>query len=307
PFDAVGLVNRSVALASLHAADGPLFHLEIQLHQALLSELRAENGTVTFQRATALPASGLLQLQERVVEAAATAFIRQTRFDPRRRAETEQQLYDALPTVLQQLQQSNEASLTVNGYHARIARGDLEAASTTLASSVSSALGESGVTLLLDPLTALLPGLRERLSGTLLHAADLPRALAAHEALLVQRSEALVFVNSLPQLGGQRTSDAESAAPTPAAAAAQPVPPQPTHLLQGSRARPLLADGASLGDGWSLLQGENGHWRLHAARGAGVLERNGQPARDSEVVASGDRLRLPDGTDALLITVSTQA
>ena len=309
PFDAVGLVNRSVALASLHAVDGPLFHLEIQLHQALLSELRAENGTVTFQRTTALPASGLLQLQERVVEAAATAFIRQTRFDPRRRADTEQQLYDALPTVLQQLQQSNETSLTVNGYHARIARADLEAASTTLAGSVSNALGQPGVTLLLDPLAALLPGLRERLAGTLLQATDLPRALAAHEALLVQRAEALVFVNSLPQLGGQRTSDTESAAPTPAAgvATAQPALPQPTHLLQGSRARPLLTDGTSLGGGWSLLQGENGAWRLHAARGAGALERNGQTARDSEVVASGDRLRLPDGTDALLILVSTQA
>ena len=29
PFDAVGLVNRSFALASLHAVDGPLFHLEL--------------------------------------------------------------------------------------------------------------------------------------------------------------------------------------------------------------------------------------------------------------------------------------
>ncbi|MDO8862624.1 hypothetical protein Q6D67_13015 [Haliea sp. E1-2-M8] len=303
PFDAVGLVNRSVALASLHAADGPLFHLEIQLHQALLSELRAENGNVTFQRATALPGSGLLQLQERVVEAAATAFIRQTRFDPRRRAETEQQLYDALPAALQQLQQSNETSLTVNGYHARIARADLEAASATLAGSVSSSLGQAGVTLLLDPLAALLPGLRERLAGTILHATDLPRALAAHEGLLVQRAEALDFVTSLPQLG-ERAAAAQAPAAPPPAAAAPAEAPRPTHLLLGNRARPLQADGTSLGGGWSLLQGSNEQWQLHAASGAGGLERNGQPARDSEAVASGDRLRLPDGADALLITVS---
>ena len=38
PFDAVGLVNRSVVLASLHGGPGRLFHLEIQLHQALVSE-----------------------------------------------------------------------------------------------------------------------------------------------------------------------------------------------------------------------------------------------------------------------------
>lgn len=307
PFDAVGLVNRSVALASLHAADGPLYHLEIQLHQALLSELQAERGSVTFQRATALPGSGLLQLQERVVEAVATAFIRQTRFDPRRRAETEQQLYDALPAALQRLQQSNETSLTVNGYHARIARGDLEAASATLASSVSSTLGQAaGATLLLDPLAALLPGLQQRLAGTLLHAADLPRALAAHEDLLVQRAEALDFVSSLPQLGEGSSAARAPAEPQPAAAA-QPQAVPPTHLLLGSEARPLQADGTSLGGGWSLLQEDNRQWLLHAASGAGPLEHNGQPGRDNEVVASGDRLRLADGADVLLITVSTQA
>lgn len=306
PFDAVGLVNRSVALASLQAADGPLFHLEIQLHQALLSELRAESGTVSFQRATALPGSGLLQLQERVVEAVAAAFIRQTRFDPRRRAETEQQLYDALPAALQQLRHSNETSLTVNGYHARIARADLEAASTTLASSVSSSLGKPGATLLLDPLAALLPGLQERLAGTLLHAADLPRALAAHEALLVQRAEALVFVANLPQLGERAPAPPE---PAPEAGKVAPAvtsqeAPRPTHILLGSAARPLRADGTSLGGGWSLLQAGNAQWQLHAASGAGALEHNGQPGRDSDSVASGDRLRLPDGADALLITVS---
>lgn len=307
PFDAVGLVNRSVALASLHAAEGPLYHLEIQLHQALLSELQAERGSVTFQRATALPGSGLLQLQERVVEAVATAFIRQTRFDPRRRAETEQQLYDALPAALQRLQQSNETSLTVNGYHARIARGDLEAASATLASSVSSTLGQAaGATLLLDPLAALLPGLQQRLAGTLLHAADLPRALAAHEDLLVQRAEALDFVSSLPQLGEGSSAARAPAEPQPAAAA-QPQAVPPTHLLLGSEARPLQADGTSLGGGWSLLQEDNRQWLLHAASGAGPLEHNGQPGRDNEVVASGDRLRLADGADVLLITVSTQA
>lgn len=307
PFDAVGLVNRSVALASLHAAEGPLYHLEIQLHQALLSELQAERGSVTFQRATALPGSGLLQLQERVVEAVATAFIRQTRFDPRRRAETEQQLYDALPAALQRLQQSNETSLTVNGYHARIARGDLEAASATLASSVSSTLGQAaGATLLLDPLAALLPGLQQRLAGTLLHAADLPRALAAHEDLLVQRAEALDFVSSLPQLGEGSSAARAPAEPQPAAAA-QPQAAPPTHLLLGSEARPLQADGTSLGGGWSLLQEDNRQWLLHAASGAGPLEHNGQPGRDNEVVASGDRLRLADGADVLLITVSTQA
>jgi hypothetical protein len=41
PFDAVGLVNRSVALGSLFGGTGALFHVEIQLHQGVLIELAA--------------------------------------------------------------------------------------------------------------------------------------------------------------------------------------------------------------------------------------------------------------------------
>ena len=80
-----------------------MFHLEIQLHQAVISELAERNEQVELQRTTPLPGCGLLQLQERLVELIAAEFVRQTRFDPRRKAATEQQLYDALPAALRAL------------------------------------------------------------------------------------------------------------------------------------------------------------------------------------------------------------
>src|SRR5690606_1460662 len=100
PFDAVGLVNCSVALGSLYSQGGRLFHLELQLHQAVISELLEQNNAVELQRTVPLPGCGLLQLQERLVELIAATFVRQTRFDPRRKAATEQHLYDALPAAL---------------------------------------------------------------------------------------------------------------------------------------------------------------------------------------------------------------
>ena len=78
PFDAVGLVNRSVALGSAYPGSGRLFHLEIQLHQALLTELSREGGEVSVAKSTPIPGCGLLQLQERLVEQVAASFIRQT-------------------------------------------------------------------------------------------------------------------------------------------------------------------------------------------------------------------------------------
>jgi hypothetical protein len=111
PFDAVGLVHRSVALGSLYGGAGRLFHLEVQLHQALLTELAESAGQVELRRSLPLPGCGLLQLQERLVEVIASGFIRQTRFDPRRKAATEQQLYDALPDTLRTLRQEGEINL----------------------------------------------------------------------------------------------------------------------------------------------------------------------------------------------------
>ncbi|HEY7775687.1 MAG TPA: hypothetical protein VIC02_04010 [Kineobactrum sp.] len=312
PFTAVGLVNRSVALASLYRVDGPLYHLEIQLHQALLTELRAEQGQVALHRAVALPGCGLLQLQERVIEAVARSFIRQTRFDPRRRAETEQQLYDALPAALQQLQGDAETSITVNGYQARIARSELQAASDALHDSVCGSITEQGTTppLLLDPVTALLPGLQARLGGIVLNAEDLGAALSGHESLIVQREQALVFISRLPQLNTRSLPAAhgELAAPsagTPrtAALAAAPERPAPTHLLQGHEAQPLATSGAALGGGWSLVY-EAGNWQLQGDSGAAHLTLNGSICSTGDIVASGDCLQRDDNTEIRLITVS---
>src|SRR5690606_27732174 len=82
PFTAVGLVNRSVALGSLYGQGGRLFHLEIQLHQAVISELAERDNQMELQRTVPLPGCGLLQLQERLVELISAEFVRQPRFDP---------------------------------------------------------------------------------------------------------------------------------------------------------------------------------------------------------------------------------
>ncbi len=298
PFAAVGLVNRSVALASLHADQERVFHLEVQLHQALLSEVRREGTEVTLQKVTALPGSGLLALQERVVEAAAGAFIRQTRFDPRRRAETEQQLYDALPGTLRALHEASETSLSVNGYHARLTRGDLQAAGNMLLDSVVGNLPDASTHgVLLDPVAALLPDVATRLRARVLQPGDMQRALALHEPQLLQRAEALVFVERLPAVA----QDVDHNPPRDVAEEQSIVA---THLLCNAEARALTPDGTPLGAGWSLVVAADGGWRLRAGAGAGALARNTTPCRDGEPVANGDRLQLADGTEAQLIRVS---
>jgi hypothetical protein len=301
PFAAVGLVHRSVALGSLHGAAGRLFHLEIQLHQAVISELAQRDGKVELLRSLPLPGAGLLQVQEKLVEIIATAFIRQTRFDPRRKAITEQQLYDALPDALRALGRDGETNIEVNGYRAGVNRGELEAAGQRLFSSTREAIGapRTGDRVVADPVAGLLPGLAAQLPGFEVLAADSVRtALELHLERLVQREQALSFVTSLPALAAARAQPAATVIPTPVA------PPRPvaTHLLQGHRALPLAGVGRSLGQGWSLEYTAGG-WRLCGA-GATVLVNGGAPGTD-QLLGGGDRIRIGSDPDYLLIEVTS--
>lgn len=304
PFEAVGLVNRSVALGSLFAPEGRIFHLEIQLHQALVSELSAQGSSLALVRTTPLPGCGLLKLQERLTELVAAEFVRQTRFDPRHKAATEQHLYDALPRALHALHQGNDTNLEVNGYQARIGAQQLAAAGQRLFDSAREAIGSlrAGDRVIADPLAALLPGLSGALGELhLLEWDDIRQALQSHREHLTQRAEALNFVVALPFLGTKAGAPGQAHAKSPAAVAPTPAvaTPPPTHLLDGHVARPLLATGTALADGWALYLDTSG-WQL---RGSGTALVNGQAWRPGQILASGDSIEIGGHDPTLLIAV----
>lgn len=313
PFAAVGLVNRSVALGSLYGQGGRLFHLEIQLHQALVTELAAHDNTLEVRRTTPLPGCGLLQLQERVVEIIAGEFVRQTRFDPRRKAATEQQLYDALPAALRALHDRVEANIDVNGYQARINAHLLQGAGQRLFDSARAAMGaaQPDDLVIADPLAALLPGLSGAFARLdVLASDDIYRALHLHQDTLVQREQALHFVTALPCLarksfGGTTAADAPQPTarivpqPIPQAAPVKPAS-RPTHLLYRHIARPLSASGTALWDGWELYRDGEG-WQLRGS-GSGAAV-NGAPYTPGQVLGTGDTIAIGAGDAALLIEV----
>ncbi|MEH6569766.1 MAG: hypothetical protein V7709_11850 [Halioglobus sp.] len=306
PFNAVGLVNRSVALASLYGGPGKLFHLEIQLHQTIISELLEANGQVELQRTIPIPGCGLLQLQERLVELIAAAFIRQTRFDPRRKAETEQLLYDALPTALMELQSAAETNLEVNGYRARIVRDELVAAGDRLFSSSADAMGilTPADRVILDPLANLLPGLQQNIPQTEFLGHDaLPSALNLQLENLVQRNETLNFITALPsssqQIAPLRNDNIpEQEAPAPVVKSTSPAP---THLLHGATAQSIEPSGVPI-DATLELFGVDGRWLLRGELGKNVLV-NGLEYHSGSTLNAGDTITSGSGTTAVLIAV----
>jgi hypothetical protein len=240
-------------------------------------------------------------LQERLVEIIAAEFVRQTRFDPRHKAATEQQLYDALPAALRTLQQRGETNLDVNGYQARITAQQLQAAGQRLFDSARECMGllRPDDHVLADPLAALLPGLTGAFARLdVLAPDDMYRALQMHQRELIQREQALSFVSTLPCLrqkivpriepsGAQQTTSGKAAA-------------QPTHLLYRHKARPLHESGTALTDGCEIFRGTTG-WQLRGGDSSATV--NGTAYRSGQILASGDVIAIGAGDAALLIEV----
>ncbi|WOJ93044.1 hypothetical protein R0135_14835 [Congregibacter variabilis] len=314
-FKVAGLVSRSVLIASNSAAlaqAGKAIHLETQLNQTIINELLVEDGKLRVVRSTPLPACGLLALQERCVSAIASAFIQQTRFDPRRSASSEQNLYNQLPSILATLRERGEASVDIDGHRSRITAGALASASERLIKSLQQSRQTSDVPILLDPELHLLPGI-EGLKG---ETNTLP-ANALWEAFITQREhvelpgEDLHLVDQLAPVGSQAESRGTlHAAPSETPSDTLLSNPSPvesvasqgkaTHVLLGTLALPLRDEQVLLSGGFSLRQ-SNGHWTLH---GDGGLI-NGMPSTPQQPLSLGDTLSLGTAGHGRLIEVQS--
>ena len=293
PFQVVGLVNRSVLAAEPHADAPHVFHLELQLHQALLTHLEVEGGQLRLLRSHALPGSGLLALQEAIVERVARAFISNTRFDPRRKADTEQTLYDGLFGYLEALQSASETQIDINGYSTRISVEDMVSVADRLRDAVEQETRNTpDHALLLDPQACLIPGLSSRLSGPrTVDRAEMPRSLARHSELILQPPEDLHLLKGLPASPSPKPE-------TPAATPGTTPPPAaqvPTHLLHDARAHPLPQQSVRLTGDSHIRRVGSSCWVIDGDAKASV---NGK-AYAGTALETGDEIRI--GGDVWLL------
>lgn len=87
-----------------------LLYLDIHLHRMELTCMRQAE-RLSLSDSMTLPGKGLLYWHKEWVEAIASEFVHTTRFDPLHRAETEQELYDRLPEIAVELENSATASI----------------------------------------------------------------------------------------------------------------------------------------------------------------------------------------------------
>ncbi|MFA5679082.1 MAG: hypothetical protein WC953_11870, partial [Pseudomonas sp.] len=109
PATTLGMVDSAVAAASTLAHSGDLVHLDMQLHQTVITHLRADE-QVSRVAVEVVPDSGLKAFHGAWAQYIADQFIQQYRYDPLHQARDEQQLHDRLPGWLDALAHGDQVS-----------------------------------------------------------------------------------------------------------------------------------------------------------------------------------------------------
>jgi hypothetical protein len=277
-----GLVDAALAACSVEAAAPRVLHLDLELHQAILTVLEYTGGDragLKRSRYEIAPQHGLHAIQQSWAEFIADTFVRKTRFDPLHDAANEQQLVDELPQWLRLVQGARVAGLPIE--------------------------------LRVSHRVAALPGLLDRL-GSLRDCSIkvLPRGAAAlgalhHESAIARSGDELALVYLLPSATvSDVVGGGENLEPTPSAL-------RPTHVLYQGRAWKISDHPLTLG--WSAAAGtrqlslpsslpgiSRTHCTLVRRNGAVLIEDlstfgsfvNDERVQGRTTLAVGDRLRV---------------
>jgi len=255
-----GLVDAALAACSLEPAPARVLHLDLELHQAILTVLEYSGGERSGLKRSRYEIAlrhGVIDLQQSLMQFIAETFIRKTRFDPLHDASTEQRLLNQLPALFEQLREQEQAVVGMQ-FGDRPLEVEIERAQVIAALELhyvellrlvqGARVAGMQIQLRLTPRIAAFPGLVERF-GTLrdCQLQLLPRGAAALGTLqyeaTISRPDSLALVYHLPvarAASGESTAEPE----------ATPTPLRPTHLLFQGRAwrisdQPLVI-------GWSV-------------------------------------------------------
>jgi len=301
PVNAKSVVHRS-ALAGA-AVGQPCAHVELQLHHASITVVTVENQIAQAGDTQLLPGHGLLGLMDDIAERIGEQFVTQTRFDPQRRAETEQMLYQQIPELLRSLATQSEISCTLEGHTARIGADALRPVGAAFTRALSPLLPEASTHIALDTLLSALPGLELPHDSTKIGPEMVPaiaRTMAVPEGALHFQREAPCGITAAVEKVDIGNAESEVSVEPASAALAQIGSGQSqlpaTHQLVAGRATPLSM-------GTNIVEGAvaSGPSELSIDPGASV-QLNGQPAEGVIALCAGDRLNAA-GIEVLFIAV----
>ena len=311
PFNIVGLIDGAVAGSASIANVGSCLHVDAQLHQCVFTTLSVSD-SVKREQIEVLPNLGLLSLRGKFAKSIADQFVDQSRFDPLHSAESEQSIYDQLPTWMAQSITQTDLILEVSGKTAKVSRSQLIAPMRgyyqQIAQQAVKLLNKQGQ-LLIGYQLASLPGLLDEINrvcneslgiqATALSDATLVNGIQQHLDIIVKDNGELAFVQSLPVSADVASADtAHGAGANPAATC------KPTHVLVENMAykigqapifinknntSQLVISNQASKDTIAILQAQGDEVAL-LPQGKLTLLCNGRTINDNHAINGGDKI-----------------
>jgi len=322
-----GVVDAAVVACAELAARDSVLHLDVELHQAVLTAMRG--GSVLRRMRTEIaPRAGLKAMYGAWAHLISESMLRRTRFDPLHDVASEQQLHERLPGWLERFAAEDSIDVAIetgeNTFTTTVRREQFPLAADAWYAQLvelvhASARPESPATVALSARAALLPGLKDRLAALPgIEPVVLPDAAAAAAAAAraddIGPGDPPTLVTAL----ARRQPVASGTAPNMRRVGMA----NPTHVMLESRAHRIDEQPLIVGSGGGesakvaarrlLLSGSPaGVSRSHCTLlrdGARVIVRdhsrygsylNGERVDGEAVLAAGDRLRL--GTPGVVL------
>jgi hypothetical protein len=241
------MVDSALAAAHGAAHTGSLIYAEMQLHQVVLTKIVAGQNSLQRESVIQVPGVGSQNFMDLMMQLATDLFIEQCRFNPQHDAESEQQLYNALPLWLKN-DDKDQSSLLLElkantaVHTAKMPRESLISNLSKHYKSIGQQVAELAVggdsKLLLSPDFADLPGFRSFLGGSIelevLPVDAISRAVIGNRDSIASNDDQIQLTTSLPRVAGSANAGSQSTA-----VATEVDAEQATHVLIGSTAIPL--------------------------------------------------------------------
>jgi hypothetical protein len=201
PFTAVGLVDSAIAAVAPTAGKGNYVYIDTHLHQTILTRISVTDQVVRGA-VHIIDGAGLASIYDTTAHLIADLFIKESRFDPQHHPETEQALYDQIPTCLNSLQTLSEVSLEIQyqqvQHQAKLSRESLLQVLQPLYTKIADTV-DAGDTCLVSNETGQLPGLTRSLSkAQILPASNIFESCIVHVKNIRSAGSGSNYVTSLP-------------------------------------------------------------------------------------------------------------
>ena len=113
-LDILALISKPVLAVQQHLIDAnTALHVDVQLHQTVISTLAIDGTDIRLVDVDIKPELGIQSMQESLLHALQNNFIRSDRFDPLHDADTEQQLFNQLPNIVQSAVKGEKSNVGV--------------------------------------------------------------------------------------------------------------------------------------------------------------------------------------------------